>query len=267
MAERIAHQMRTLAGTEHVHLHLLAKRLGVTAIEYDKSLLSDGCTTWCEGLPSIRLKPGLPSGRRRFTLAHELTHVMLGHGRLDNSRRQRLGRGQEERLCDATAAALLMPKAAFAPMLNGEVSLSSVLALAGELDVSVSAAVVRLNELSRRPQLVLVRAVWSDEARWVILPPIGMHGNGPVMLSLPHAEIATLKSLSRVPRRIRVTLEAGTTRLRCTGEADRWGTSVLALFSSVVASGSTSAVPHGGGRVRTMPASAEARRTSVKPGP
>jgi hypothetical protein len=181
-AESLACSMRQIAMSHRVHLHSLARRLGVSAITYNAEQPVDGCTSWpTSGGPTISLRPGMLLGRRRFTLAHELTHVMLGHGSPQEvNAKAYQPRQTEERLCDATAAALLMPRFEVVHLFGRNTPLSRVLETAEDLQVSLSALALRLNELDpANPHILLIGRAdveSGEEITW--LPPIGFSPPG-----------------------------------------------------------------------------------------
>jgi len=89
-------------------------------------------------------------GRRRFSLAHEIKHMLddpavktiyakLGFGRPDNRARQ------IERICDHFAACFLMPRTALKRMWSN--GIQDIEALASQFKVSISAMQIRLKYL------------------------------------------------------------------------------------------------------------------------
>ena len=75
-------------------------------------MIEDGRLEWFNGSPSVTLNEDRPVVRQRFTLAHELAHVFLGSGSTKAAFRTAMNtRSQDdERLCDAVAAAILVPR-------------------------------------------------------------------------------------------------------------------------------------------------------------
>ncbi len=55
----------------------ICKGLGVKLMEGD--IPQDGYSTMVNGVPYIVVKQSLPNARKRFTVAHELGHIVLGH--------------------------------------------------------------------------------------------------------------------------------------------------------------------------------------------
>ncbi|WP_375477498.1 ImmA/IrrE family metallo-endopeptidase [uncultured Jatrophihabitans sp.] len=67
-----------------------------------------GMTTWRDGRWVIGINKGQPQARRRFTLGHELKHVVDAHR--DKITYQNITPDQRERIADYFAACYLMPK-------------------------------------------------------------------------------------------------------------------------------------------------------------
>ncbi len=82
----------------------------------DYSMSADdlsGCFDIENGVPTIRFNPDDAWVRQRFTIAHELGHMILGHGRAmrDNSQNYRESANHYiEREANTFAAELLMPR-------------------------------------------------------------------------------------------------------------------------------------------------------------
>lgn len=91
----------------------------------------------------IAYASGLPPGRRRFTIAHE-----LGHAFFEQTGRNSPRRGAElERICDLFAVELLMPEQLTKNCLRSAEP-RSVFDIASRFEVSISAAMYRFTELS-----------------------------------------------------------------------------------------------------------------------
>jgi len=85
----------------------------------------------------IRIRKALPRVRKRFTIAHEIAHVILDH------RKRRLpGTAQLEQLCDRIAAALLMPRTALRGRIQ-KIAVDEIIRLRQEFDVSLQTASLR----------------------------------------------------------------------------------------------------------------------------
>lgn len=93
----------------------LAMRLGADVIADSSMIWTDlsGRFDFENGRPTIRFNPDDAWVRQRFTIAHELGHMVLNHGRSmrDNSANySATAEGYKEREANAFAAELLMPK-------------------------------------------------------------------------------------------------------------------------------------------------------------
>ena len=59
-------------------LRKLSKRTGVLVIHFDFGTRKiDGCSDWIDGLPVVFLNMHLAPARMRFTLAHEIGHLVM----------------------------------------------------------------------------------------------------------------------------------------------------------------------------------------------
>lgn len=118
-AELYAHKAwQTLGLVPPVDLYLVADRLGIEIHEQEFVEEIDGLYLRLPGAPpvvAINNSYVKPPVRRRFTLAHEIGHHLLGHRINPGSRlfffdTSRTGRTLMERACDRFAALLLMPE-------------------------------------------------------------------------------------------------------------------------------------------------------------
>ncbi len=169
LADTLAREVLAHYGVGHrpqIDPWMLADALGVPV--FDSNRLEDGCVTWVDGRPIVMLALGAPLERRRFTLAHELGHVLL---RTDQLASPTLLATQnafhsEEILCDALAGALLMPRAWVSGSFRRTPhSLSVVQTLARTAGVSLSAALVRLREIHHWQRTLLQ---WrADKGSWI----------------------------------------------------------------------------------------------------
>jgi len=125
-------------------LHAMALRLGVTRILEDSMPFDGGLYELPNGERIIKLNAESPPTRKRFTLAHEIGHLLLGKPGL----RSPCGSDRAlERKCDAIASELLMPvdeATAFVRIL-GKPSPEKLRAIASHFDVSLQAAAFRVH--------------------------------------------------------------------------------------------------------------------------
>jgi Zn-dependent peptidase ImmA (M78 family) len=112
------------------------------------NLISSGASAWSRGLWQIRLNAGEPLTRQRFTLAHELKHVLdashedviYSHLPAGPARERHI-----EAVCDHFAASLLMPRAWVKQRWYR--GTQDVTALAWIFNVSQQAMLIRLQAL------------------------------------------------------------------------------------------------------------------------
>jgi hypothetical protein len=126
----------------------LARALGVDTIEL-ADLVEDGNVRHDEGGTHILVSKHINRARRRFTLAHELAHLVIAEpGDAFLAERSLPVRSDEERLCDEIAASILMPRAwVSCTFVDRPRTLASARELSDTALTSLAASVVRLNEV------------------------------------------------------------------------------------------------------------------------
>ena len=139
-----------------VDVEAVASQLGISVIRA-ADLLEDGRLISEDGRASIITRRGLSAERRRFTIAHEIGHLIMFDDRSKPvSRRRRGDSNDTERRCDQIAAALLLPhdwvKSEFAVRDHVFATLRDLARIA---QVSMAAALVRLQEVARWDQALL----------------------------------------------------------------------------------------------------------------
>ena len=175
-AETLAQHLISLTAISHVppvDIEGLAESLGIRLSE-NPNLIEDGRVDVSEEGIAIALRADLSPVRRRFTLGHELGHLILPcPGRTLTAQRSPWSHSDEERLCDEIAAALLMPRSWLQHRYQSRVhNLSTIRHLAHQADVSIGAALVRLKELFGWPESLLR---WRfDEGRWRFIAGAGI---------------------------------------------------------------------------------------------
>lgn len=132
----------------------------------------DGCDGWCvEAANSIiRLNSRNSRGRQRFTLAHELSHLILGSaGDVVGSRSGAYrAESREEKDANQLAAELLLPREAMAGMrLRAPVDRSSLRRIARAADVTDVMAACRVATLARQIGLGQVALIGFESGRLV----------------------------------------------------------------------------------------------------
>ena len=134
-------------------LAALCTRLNVTEVLDDDDIPVVGELQRDNGAFRILCSAGQSAVRRRFTIAHELAHVLFES---TGPRAPRVG-GDLERLCDMIAAEILMPRTIFqAAFTQAVVDTSVVRLLAATFQTSLTATVLRCAEF-RPISVVYVR--------------------------------------------------------------------------------------------------------------
>ena len=151
----------------------------------------------------IELRADRDAARRRFTLAHELAHLTLDlssnrqavlHQRTPGARH-----AEEERLCDAIAAALLMPRDLVEDLAGRlGVGYKLVVRVAEKTRCSLPAATARVGDVMQ------VRALLAEPGRAVRgghrLEPISRRPNGvngPVTLACSRSDLWSERAIDR----------------------------------------------------------------------
>lgn len=134
----------------------LAQQLGVSSIKH-VDLVEDGRLERVDGHSQILIRAGISAERARFTIAHELAHLILSEPSSDLiARRHKIGHDQEERFCEDFAAALLLPRDWVRGIASGRPrSLHTLRIIAGRSNTSLAAACVRLNEVAEWQRTLL----------------------------------------------------------------------------------------------------------------
>jgi hypothetical protein len=126
-------------------LGLVARRLDVARV-LEEPLPFDGVLMRKKNALTIKLNSLSHPRRRRFTLAHELAHVLLTN-ESQGTRRRSFGGSEVERLCDIAASELLMPEGPTRRFFEPGVSPDSVCRFASSFEVSMQAAARRVLDL------------------------------------------------------------------------------------------------------------------------
>jgi Zn-dependent peptidase ImmA (M78 family) len=122
-------------------LDVLAKLLGVVDI-CNESLAVSGELRRLKNGFQIICSADLDAGRRRFTIAHEIGHVVLASCGTKCS-----GAKELERLCDKIAAEILMPAVLFRSHWGVNPSIADVFRIMKLFQTSLSATATRAHEL------------------------------------------------------------------------------------------------------------------------
>ena len=130
-------------------LEVSARKLGVTEIAEDRLSFEGGVFNVPEKGLVIKLNAESSPTRKRFTLAHELSHLLLGTvpGRRSMCRED----PALESACDSIAAELLMPSEQAIGFVRdlGQPSPEKLRAIASRYDVSLRVAAIRVHSTFR----------------------------------------------------------------------------------------------------------------------
>jgi len=170
-------------------LNAVARHLGVADIRY-LAREFHGFTHWGDR-PTVYLALSRSDGRRRFTLAHELGHILLGADVTGADT------DEVERLCDAIAGELLMPTSWLESWESLVTDLASARQLADRMRVSLATTVVRLRALGR--QVMLFTLVRASDGQWIVASRIGAPARWQGRISLGIDTLAFLEAAEAWP--------------------------------------------------------------------
>jgi Zn-dependent peptidase ImmA (M78 family)/transcriptional regulator with XRE-family HTH domain len=129
------------AGEPLPYLVLALERAGVTVLGLPYAAESlDAFCAWRDGRPVVAVLDGAPGDRLRFSVAHELGHLLL-HSARD------LRREPVEREADRFAAELLMPEHAIRAALPARPTLTGLIPLKNTWGVSLRSLIRRAREV------------------------------------------------------------------------------------------------------------------------
>jgi hypothetical protein len=235
LAERVAAQLRSrvpLAGNFPVDVEALARQLGVNEILRVTNLVEDGRLERRDGHVRVLLAARGNRQRQRYTLAHEIAHLLLADPERDTIARRMKTNDEVERFCDGFAAALLLPRAIISSQYGPtRPSLASLRRLSQQSDASLAAAAVRLHEVAAWPHSLLH---WkrSDRGwfyRWGAAVPITYHRR---LRSAPNTS-ACLDALAlkgRLDQPAQIEMRVGAALVRLNGEISIRGRSAIGLM-------------------------------------
>ena len=138
-------------------LHAFGKKLSVREISFENFPGSGELHRTDNGY-RIVCSSAQERSRQRFTIAHELAHVIL-----ESTGRNAPRSGKDvERLCDMLAAECLMPAPVFRRFLPARIGAAVISTLARLFETSPTATAIRCAELRPLP----IFAVSGDRVRW-----------------------------------------------------------------------------------------------------
>lgn len=124
------------------------------------------------GRPRIEYNPNRPRARVRFSIAHELGHLLF-----DDFAHEARHRGAEpardddwqlEMLCNLAAAEILMPAGAFPEFDTSALGIDRILQLRQQFEVSMEAALLRVVRLTEAPVVAFAAASHEPSATYRI---------------------------------------------------------------------------------------------------
>lgn len=232
LAEHVAQAIRDrFPEARHVPLDLewLAQALGVSSISY-VDLVEDGRLETDGRLSRILVRASSNQARRRFTIAHELAHLLLTDPGQAAVERRLATDNDVERFCDQFAAALLLPREwVIARYQCHPETMASVRDLAAATGTSLAASLVRLQQTVGWTSMLLQ---WRANAgrwrfRWGAGVPPSIHGR----IRATDDTRALFDAISmRTASDVRVKLP-----LEIRGEAMHWPAIVSCKYSSALA--------------------------------
>ena len=122
---------------------LESKGIWVIVTDIEKTAKFDGLQAEVDGTPVIVVSANWPGDRQRFTLAHELGHLLV-QGRLSAAL-------DEEAVCNRFASAFLLPQKTFSAQLGQQrhnLEVRELYLLKHEFGVSMAACLFRAKDLS-----------------------------------------------------------------------------------------------------------------------
>lgn len=151
LAERLAATVfteRPRYASPPVDVEGLARELGVGSIRSAR-MVEDGRLEQRGGNTWMVIRDDVRKERRRFTIAHELGHLLLANPSQEFVVHRTLsGVDREERFCDAFAAALLLPRTWVLTGFGAKPEkLATLRQLADASDASLAASTLRLREV------------------------------------------------------------------------------------------------------------------------
>lgn len=142
---------------------------GIRRVRSEEMPLEGALRRLPDGRFDILVREDAAPARRRFSVAHELGHVLFyrhaPHAKAQQARHEVRAPAEEERLCNVAAEELLMPCHAVQRVCSETDGVDRVVRLAQECKVSIEAAMIRLAPLWRgrgEVQLWQYRGVWRS---------------------------------------------------------------------------------------------------------
>jgi hypothetical protein len=239
LAEKVARELLSITEqptTPPVDLDAIGTLLGVRSVSR-MPLIEDGRLVWDHDGPRVELRVDRPAARQRFTHAHELAHLIVSsNDRLGTVARRTVATDPdgEEALCDAIAAALLMPRTWIEPRANGRLNLSILRVTAKRAEVSLAAAAVRIAEVADRTCMLLR---WQAvHGNWVCASAAAVPPHLYGRIRVGERTAANLMTLRRGDTWIDASLTFDGRAAQARAHVDRVGRTCLMLVTDLVIS-------------------------------
>lgn len=234
LAERVADQLRNhlpLARELPIDVEAVALGLGVDEVIRVDGLVEDKRLEQRDGHVRVLLASRGSAQRQRYTVAHEIGHLLLADPERDTIARRMRSDDDVERFCDDFAAALLLPRHLTRDEYRQRArGLATVRHLAARTNSSLAAATVRLNEVGGWSHALLhwKRGEHGWQFRWGAGVPVTFHRR----LKSASNTSDCLEALGvggRADQRADIPMLVGQTPMRLIGEASVRGRSAIAL--------------------------------------
>ncbi len=144
---------------------------GIKEIAEKDNLSADAMLDACGNGYVVHVRKGLSRGRRSFSIFHEMAHTYFVKATKRNKpyltkrevERARVTYSEEERLCDIAATELLMPRKAFAAIIqDAKLSWHFIISIAEAYEASLEATVKRIGELYEGSVFLIARWILVD---------------------------------------------------------------------------------------------------------
>ncbi|QIK66836.1 ImmA/IrrE family metallo-endopeptidase [Nocardioides sp. HDW12B] len=222
------------AQIDPIDLNSIARQLGAADIRYRAERMH-GFTDWSARRPVIFLAFSRSDGRRRFTLGHEIGHIITSahldpHEDADSALLEAFAR-KPEIVCDVIAAELLLPRAYLAELAIPCRSLDEMRAASNQLRVSQSMLVTRLMAVD--VPRVLLRMRRSASGQWIAVSRAGTKRDWKSDLDLEPKTQAALDQLGYRTTQLQVSVRRRGGITVHLAEARRSGQSEVLLYLDV----------------------------------
>lgn len=182
---------------------------------------------WASGDRVTDHLPHHYDARSRFTLAHELGHVLLERNRSLADHVKRLPQAELERACDRLAAELLMPRDWFCAQVGETPDLKSLRRTALRASVSMSSTIVRARTLGYGIVGIFLSS-GGNSSDWSIINSFGMRPSAPFDLE-PCSQAALESTPLKTVTSARLPVRCGQHHHELTGQMRRTYTSAVVV--------------------------------------